>query len=667
MKKLLPLFVFLSISLGAFAQNGGDLFISEYLEGSQNNQALEIFNPGTQSVDLSNYRICYSIDGGDWSIWKSFPAGKTLPAKTVWTIVNDQFTVPSYNTSLADEKVFSSDLPFRGNDAVGLMKISPTDTILIDVIGATNLTTAISWDVAGIFSATQNHTLIRKSSVEQGNTDWDLSRGSNEINSEWIVKDIDFADSLGHHTYAPLVAVTDIILSLAGSDTIKTNLGNLQILAEVLPANASNKKLSWSSSQPLVASVNQSGFVQAFNDGATWIKVIALDGSGVTDSIKITTINQDGTLPVSSITVSGLDGKDTISTNQGSLQMVASIKPGNATIQIVTWSVDNSNIADISIDGILTARKNGKVKVTAVSTDGSAVSGEKTVIIINQFSEVSNLKQLRAAFNGDETVYKINGEVFLSHAIFNRNIKYVQDAGAGIEIDDPSGKITSQYNVGDGFKDLTGYMEEYYGMLLFHPIEDPGPSSSQNNLLSPILLSVQEFNDNFENYEARLIRINHLEFDLAKSVFVELENYTVRNGADITVVRSEFVNADYIGLAVPDSADVTGLAIQFNTTGKIAPRNFKDLTYLPVWKTGIDNAGYEKLICYPNPATDVLQIKTSDKISYLSIYSIDGTLINTLRINNNTYSLNISRLPRGLYLLSLTLNEKTEMIKFTKE
>ena len=660
------IFVMFLLSIGAKAQSSGELFFSEYIEGNGNNQAIEVFNPGSEPVDLSNFRLVRSNDGGGWDIWRNFPADISIPPRTVWTIVNGQFTALPYDISLANEKDLSPFIAFRGNDAIGIMKISATDTILSDVIGIPLVNPGSGWDVAGVLSATANHTLIRKSGIEKGNTNWELSRGTNSSDSEWIVKNTDFADSLGQHYFKPVIPITSILLSVSGNATITTDRGVIQINADILPLTASDTILIWSSSEPLVASVNQDGLVQAFNDGTTWITASATDGSGISASIKITTENQNGFLPVSSITVDGFEGQDTINVNQGELLMIASIKPVNASNKAIVWSIDNSNLAEINADGLLTAKKNGKVLVTATSLDGSAVSGSATIVILGQFTEINNISELRAAYNGDETVFRITGEVVLSHWVYNRNIKYVQDAGAGIEIDDAPGKITSLYQVGDAFKGLTGYLEDNYGMLQFHPIEDPGPITAENKTLIPLLLSVQEFNSNFEQYEARLIKINSLSFDQSGGVFEELMNYTVRVGGAITVVRTEFSNADYLGSEIPGNANITGIAIQLNTTPKIAPRKLTDIQWIGVSREDLpfDNTG--KIILYPNPAEDVLHVETDLNPEFFEITDITGRTISSGMIDRNMKSIDIHNLSKGLYFIRFNKNSKDFTCRFIK-
>jgi hypothetical protein len=88
---------------------------------------------------------------------------------------------------------------------------------------------------------------------------------------------------------------------------------------------------------------------------------------------------------VTSITVSGTGGATTISVDNGTLQMLASILPIDADIQTVTWSrVNGSGTASISSGGLLTALTDGTVTVRATAQDGSGVYDDQVITISNQ-------------------------------------------------------------------------------------------------------------------------------------------------------------------------------------------------------------------------------------------------------------------------------------------
>ena len=65
MKKVIIFTLFLSISIFAFAQFN-ELLITEYIEGSSYNKALEIYNGTGMEVDLSNYVLLQAANGGNY-------------------------------------------------------------------------------------------------------------------------------------------------------------------------------------------------------------------------------------------------------------------------------------------------------------------------------------------------------------------------------------------------------------------------------------------------------------------------------------------------------------------------------------------------------------------------------------------------------------------------
>ncbi len=187
------------------------LFISEYIEGSGNNKALEIYNGTGADVDLSAYQIWKISNGGSWPE-STLSLSGTLANGDVYVIYNsgaDADIVSVGNT------VWGS-ATWNGDDAVGLAKDDGTGTfVLIDAVGEDGSDPGSGWDVAGVTNATANHTLVRKSSVLSPNTDWASSAGTSTANSEWIVYDQNDFTHIGYHiTNAPPVPVSNWAIAL---------------------------------------------------------------------------------------------------------------------------------------------------------------------------------------------------------------------------------------------------------------------------------------------------------------------------------------------------------------------------------------------------------------------------------------------------------------------
>ena len=173
------------------------IFISEYVEGSSYNKALEIFNGTGAPVNLSQYTIKLASNGGTWSTSYYLTPSAILQNNDVFVVAHPQASAAIL--SIADTT--SNVVNFNGNDCVGLFQ---GDT-MIDIIGIyqNDPGNNSGWSVAGVPAATLNHTLIRKPTVIQGNTDWTISAGTNADDSEWIVQAQDYITDLGMHTFTP--------------------------------------------------------------------------------------------------------------------------------------------------------------------------------------------------------------------------------------------------------------------------------------------------------------------------------------------------------------------------------------------------------------------------------------------------------------------------------
>ena len=194
-KALVSLILVVAISM-VFAQ-ATNLFFSEYIEGSSNNKALEIFNGTGATVDLSGYTVKIGSNGGTWHATNILHMTGTLPNNSVYVIANAAAAPAILN--VAD--VTSTVTYFNGNDAVALFQ----DETMIDIIGVYMVDpgNGTGWEVAGVANATMNHTLIRKPSVTQGNLNWASVAGTNVDNSEWLVEVQDYFGDIGSHTFNP--------------------------------------------------------------------------------------------------------------------------------------------------------------------------------------------------------------------------------------------------------------------------------------------------------------------------------------------------------------------------------------------------------------------------------------------------------------------------------
>jgi predicted extracellular nuclease len=178
-----------------------NLFFSEYAEGSSNNKYVEIYNPSSRTVNLNNYQIKGTNNGTAWGDngERELALGGTLAANSVYIICTDAAD-PAIIAKADLALPYESPVHYNGNDAIAIFGIdgSGNFTVIMDVIGVQSSDPGpAGWNVAGVTGATKDHTLVRKSSINKGNTNWENSAGTSASDSEWEVKDIDDWTSLG--------------------------------------------------------------------------------------------------------------------------------------------------------------------------------------------------------------------------------------------------------------------------------------------------------------------------------------------------------------------------------------------------------------------------------------------------------------------------------------
>ena len=197
---LVVLLVALAFAPAAFAASG-DLFFSEYVEGSSNNKALEIFNDTGASIDLAaqSYNVQMFFNG-------SATAGLTI--NLAGTVADDDVFVLAQASAVfaAQADQTSAASWFNGDDAIVLRR----GTTVLDVIGQVGFDPGTEWGTGA--TSTADNTLRRKAAITDGD-----SNGSDAFDPaiQWNGFVTDTFDGLGSHAVsgppaeaAPSVAST---------------------------------------------------------------------------------------------------------------------------------------------------------------------------------------------------------------------------------------------------------------------------------------------------------------------------------------------------------------------------------------------------------------------------------------------------------------------------
>jgi subtilisin family serine protease len=356
----------------------GDLFISEYLEGSSNNKAIELYNPSSSSVNLSTSGYVLEI----------YTNGSAIATSTITltgsVAAGGTFVVKHSSASSAiTAQMTSGSLSFNGDDAVVLKK----GTSIVDVFGQIGFDPGTAWGLGD--TTTVDKTLRRKSSVLVGdingtNTfdpsiEWDgfsvdsfTELGSHIVNTggtlSLVITPSTFAENAGASAATGTLTLsqaqsTDLVVSLTSSDTTEAAVPT----SVTIPANETIVTFA-------VAAVDDQ-----ISDGSVNVTLTATAGSlSATATITLT----DNEVALSGVTPGAPNGGDNTvwvsqlrsgALNQPALFRLASGAPAWVTID------QNTGV----ISGTPPSTGDFTIKIERTNSLGDLVSQSFSISVLN--------------------------------------------------------------------------------------------------------------------------------------------------------------------------------------------------------------------------------------------------------------------------------------------
>ena len=190
----------------ACADGPGDVFISEYIEGSGEHKVIELYNASADDVDLSLYYLLKGTNGAAFPTTESgsnvLQLSGTVASGATFVICRDNSNNVLPIKSKADGGVCdlattNSVMQYNGDDAMGLRM---GGAVIVDVVGVEGVDPGSFWgvtcdpnDLSSCTDSTKDHTIVRNSNINMGTYgSWDQS--------EWTAYDQDTFTDLGSHT-----------------------------------------------------------------------------------------------------------------------------------------------------------------------------------------------------------------------------------------------------------------------------------------------------------------------------------------------------------------------------------------------------------------------------------------------------------------------------------
>ncbi|CCY58121.1 ig domain protein group 2 domain protein [Clostridium sp. CAG:632] len=165
----------------------------------------------------------------------------------------------------------------------------------------------------------------------------------------------------------------------------------LTLTKTIYPSDATNQAVTWTSSSDAVASVDSNGKITAKTAGSAVITCKSVSDNSVVGICNVTVkakVQTPSEIKVNKITLN----KTTASVTKGkTLQLTATVTPGNATKKEVKWSTSNKNVATVSPSGLVTAKSAGTAIITCTAKDESNVKATCKITVKNPVVKVTKV------------------------------------------------------------------------------------------------------------------------------------------------------------------------------------------------------------------------------------------------------------------------------------
>ena len=277
------------------------------------------------------------------------------------TVVNGLITAIAVGSSTIT--VSSTDGSNRS--ATALVTVTPVP--IVPIIAITLNQTTASLYPTNTLTLTA---IITPSNATNKSVTWSSNSSNAAVNSSGVVTAVSAGSAvitatsvsgsqIATCTITITIPVTSVTISPASN---MINMGaRKQLTATVLPSNATNKAVTWSSANASVATVSSTGLVMGIAPGSTTIRVQTVDrGFTATSNVTIVVGVQNVTLQTKNISL----------VKGATFQAIATIAPSNSANKTVTWSSAISSVATVTNTGLITAIRNGTGIISVFTQDG---------------------------------------------------------------------------------------------------------------------------------------------------------------------------------------------------------------------------------------------------------------------------------------------------------
>lgn len=295
------------------------------------------------------------------------------------------------------------------------------------------------------------------------------------------------------------IEVTAISVTAAGDKTSLTTGETIQLNATLTPTNTTQTGITWLSSDPDTASVDENGLVTTKKAGTVTITAKSSVKETVTGTIQLTIAD-----PVANVSSITLDKSELSLMVGDDSTLVATIEADEGATKAVNWTSDNEEVATVDSNGKVTATGVGtahiKVETVETNAEGNKLSATCTVTVVEKIDKIGDLA------TGD--VAHVIGKI----TTIIKNGYFIDDGTGVMQLYFGSKFSMSSVSIGE-VKEVKGTVSDNYGCIQFNcstagavTITDSETTIGDTTLAHPTALTAASFDEDAESsdniYEA---------------------------------------------------------------------------------------------------------------------------------------------------------------------
>lgn len=218
------------------------------------------------------------------------------------------------------------------------------------------------------------------------------------------------------------------------SESVSVAYGKTKTLkATVSPSNSTDKTLKWSSSDPSIVSVTQSGKIKGLKAGkSATITVTTNSGKRKAQiTVKVTHVKP---------TAVSLNKANVTLSKGNTVTLTPKFAPSNTSVKTVTWSSDNKSVATVSSKGVVKAVSNGTAVITCTTKNGLTAVCVVTVAVIPVTSV--SIKESGGLLMNVGSTYNLHATVYPTTAT-NKKVTW-SSSNPNVATVSSSGKVTAK-------------------------------------------------------------------------------------------------------------------------------------------------------------------------------------------------------------------------------